>query len=172
MATTEAQQKEARDQLALVLSFFPRVDSKLSAVLAVNTAMLATLSTTFPAASKLSPLSITTSALTTLLLALSFFFLYRGGFPNTEGGGSSLTYFRSIAAKNESAYISAYAALTPEQLRSDLLAQVWRNSCILTSKYASLKKAFILMASALLPWAVTIALFAMAKQGLHVAVTR
>jgi hypothetical protein len=37
------QRKEARDQLNLVLSFFSRVDAKASALLAIDTGMLALL---------------------------------------------------------------------------------------------------------------------------------
>ena len=37
------ERKEARDQLTLILSFFPRVDAKASAILAINTGMLAVL---------------------------------------------------------------------------------------------------------------------------------
>ena|SRR5437870_9427064 len=42
------QRKEARDQLSLVLSFFSRVDSKASALLAIDTGMLAILSSNAP----------------------------------------------------------------------------------------------------------------------------
>jgi hypothetical protein len=42
------QRKEARDQLTLILSFFSRVDAKASALLAINTGMLAVLATNAP----------------------------------------------------------------------------------------------------------------------------
>jgi len=42
------EREEARDQLTLVLSFFPRVDAKASAILAINTAMLAVLASNAP----------------------------------------------------------------------------------------------------------------------------
>ena len=39
------ERKEARDQLTLILSFFSRVDAKASALLAIDTGMLAVLAT-------------------------------------------------------------------------------------------------------------------------------
>jgi len=44
------QRKEARDQLTLILSFFSRVDAKASALLAINTGMLAILASNAPSA--------------------------------------------------------------------------------------------------------------------------
>jgi hypothetical protein len=160
--------KDARDQLSLVLSFFPRVDAKLSTVLAVDTALLATMSATVPSFRQIDVLSWIASTVTVILLVLSFFHLYRGGFPNTKGGHSSLIYFREIAARTEARFLEAYICETPQGFRADLLAQVWRNSEILAAKYDHLKLAFIFMASALLPWAATLAMFSFDKQSLHV----
>ncbi len=172
MKTDTDTAKDARDQLTLVLSFFPRVDAKLSTVLAVDTALLATMSAAVPSFGQMNAWTWVGSSLTVVLLILSFVFLYRGGFPDTKGGHSSLIYFRQIAAHTEARFIEAYEAQSPETLRRDLLTQVWRNSEILTAKYDSLKRSFIFMAFSLLPWAATLAMFSFAKQGLHIAVTR
>ena len=79
-------------------------------------------------------------------------------------------YFRDIAARNEARFLEDFANQTAEALRADILAQVWRNSAILTAKYRQLKLAFVFMACALLPWAVSLATFSLAKQGLHIIV--
>jgi hypothetical protein len=50
--------KDAREQLAIVLSFFSRVDSKLSTVLAVDIGMLAALSAGVPNIKDLSVWSV------------------------------------------------------------------------------------------------------------------
>jgi len=159
--------KDARDQLNLILSFFPRVDAKLSIILAVNTAILATMSAAVPSLHQITAVAVAAGILTAILLALSFYNLYRAGFPNTKGGHSSVIYFRNIAARNEAKFLADYTACTPKALRADLLAQVWRNSEILTGKYVHLKQAFVFMSCALLPWAVALVSFSVAKRGLH-----
>jgi hypothetical protein len=53
MSVDDAALKDARDQLNLILSFFPRVDTKLSTILALDTGMLAALSATLPALDKM-----------------------------------------------------------------------------------------------------------------------
>jgi hypothetical protein len=99
-------------------------------------------------------------AITILLLASSIIFLYRGAFPSLKGGHASLIYFREIANRTEHKFIEEFKAQTDEQHVSDLLGQVWRNSEILKIKFDSLKMAFTLLAWALIPWVISLALFA------------
>ncbi len=61
----------SKDQLNLVLSFFSRLDSKLSVLLAIDTGMLAVLGTDAPPLQALSWAMIIASALTVLLLGTS-----------------------------------------------------------------------------------------------------
>jgi len=82
-------------------------------------------------------------AFTTVLIAVSYLFLYKGGFPDVKGGNASLIYFSEICKRTESKFINEYCEATQEALRSDVLGQVWRNSEILTEKYRCLKVAFI-----------------------------
>ena len=156
MKTDNDALKDARDQLNLILGFFPRVDAKLSTVLAVDTAILATMTAAVPPFCQMNAWSWVSSSATVTLLALSFVHLYLGGFPNTKGGESSLIYFRQIASRTEARFVEAYAGQSHEALRMDLLTQVWRNSEILAAKYDNLKLAFIFMALTLLPWAATL----------------
>ena len=46
-----------------------------------------------------------------------------------------------------------------ERCAKDVLGQVWRNSEILKQKFDALKVAFILMAIAIFPWVVAVAMF-------------
>ena len=48
-----------RDQLTLILSFFPRVDARLSTILAIDPAILATLGAAVPSATEDSPTAST-----------------------------------------------------------------------------------------------------------------
>jgi hypothetical protein len=158
--------KDARDQLSMILGFFPRVDAKLSTILAIDTAMLASMSAGAPPQLTLSLYTAIPPIATAALLAVSYYCLYRGGFPNLRGGHSSLVYFKDIAARNESKFVEDYQKQTPESLRLDLLAQVWRNSEILAEKFRFLRLAFICMAFAVVPWVMSVTLFAM-ERGRH-----
>jgi Pycsar effector protein len=150
----------SKDLLTLVLSFFSRVDAKMSVVLAVDTGMLAALAADSPPIKNLSWLMIIVAAITILLLGASIVFLYRGAFPSLKGGNASLIYFREIASRTEHKFIEEFTAQSDEQHVNDLLGQVWRNSEILKMKFDSLKIAFTLLAFAIIPWLVCLVLFA------------
>jgi hypothetical protein len=150
----------SKDQLTLVLNFFARIESKLSVVLAIDTGMLAVLTTDAPPLKALSGPMIATAALAILLLAASIFFLYKGAFPSLKGGHASLVYFSEIAARTEHQFIEQFKNQSHEQYINDLLGQVWRNSEILTAKFGALKTGFTLLAIAIVPWVLALALFA------------
>lgn len=154
--------KEARDQLNLVLGFFSRVDAKASVVLAINTGMLAVLASNAPPLQKISILARVTAVITLLIIAASFWFLYRIAFPSLSGGHRSLIYFREIANRTESGFIDEFSQQTHQARAKDVLGQVWRNSEILKQKFDALKVAFILMAIAILPWVAAVAMFSAA----------
>ncbi len=155
----EDQLKAARDQLTLVLSFFARVDTKLSVVLGANVGMLGILFTRVTAAGiPAFPPSFLWAliGLFLVLLALSSFYLYRGSFPSLEGGAGSLVYFREIAARGERDFVDAFSRLSSSTLTADLLSQSWRNSVILTQKFASLRRAYTWSAFSIIPWALAL----------------
>lgn len=164
--------KEARDQLTLILSFFSRVDAKASALLAINTGMLAILASNAPPIGTMTVLSCVLAGITAALIAASLWFLYRVAFPALDGGHDSLIYFREIAKKTESSFIDAFTAQDEVARIKDLLGQVWRNSCILAVKFNALKLAFILMALAILPWAIAVAMFSSQHPGVRALITR
>lgn len=170
--SSQDQRKEARDQLTLILSFFSRVDAKASALLAINTGMLAILASNAPPISTMSVFSYVLSGTTAALIAASLWFLYRVAFPALDGGHESLIYFREIARRTESSFIDVFTGQDEIPRVKDLLGQVWRNSCILTAKFDALKRAFILMALAILPWGTAVALFSSQHPGVHTFLTR
>jgi len=164
--------KEARDQLTLVLSFFSRVDAKASALLAIDTGMLAILTSNSPPFADISTPSSIGACLTLLMLSASLWFLYRVAFPTLDGGHQSLIYFREIGRRTETGFIDAFTAQDESARVKDLLGQVWRNSCILSKKFDSLKLAFILMALAIIPWSCTVALFSAQHPVIHSLTTK
>jgi hypothetical protein len=170
MLVSDASLKDARDQLTLVLSFFSRVDAKLSTILAVDTGMLAALSASVPSLQHVSAWMAVAPVLTTGLIVVSYVYLYRGGFPDVKGGHASTVYFKEIAKRTEAKFIEEYSRHTPESLRDDVLGQVWRNSEILAQKFRCLKLAFIFMALAAIPWAVGLAVFALSRANMQAVV--
>lgn len=143
----------ARDQLALVLGFFPRVDAKLSVVLGIDIAMLGYMASKVPPWSSIGQSAWIALGTTTVLLVASLWHLYQGSFPNLEGGGGSLVYFGEIAKRTEARFIEEYRALTEEGLAKDLLGQAWRNSEILRQKFSHLVWAYRFMGLASFAWA-------------------
>jgi hypothetical protein len=166
------QRREARDQLSLVLSFFSRVDAKASALLAIDTGMLALLSSKARPFTTMPGLSYALAGVTVAMLGGSLWFLYRVSFPSLDGGHQSLIYFREIARRTETNFIDAFRAEEEDSRVKDLLGQIWRNSCILTAKFNALKWAFILMALAIIPWSVTVALFTSQAPSIQTVITK
>jgi len=152
--------KDARDQLGLVLGFFPRVDAKASVVLAIDTGMLAVLSSKVSPLGTMPAVAIVAASLCLLMLAGSFWFLYKVAFPALAGGHQSLVYFREIAKRTEAKFIEEFIAQDETARSRDLLGQVWRNSEILKMKFDALRWAFVLMALGIAPWVVSVSLFA------------
>jgi Family of unknown function (DUF5706) len=149
----------SREELNLVLAFFPRVESKSSVLLAIDTSMLGFLAAKAPPIGEWSlPMDIS-AGVSFALLAWSIAMLYHGAFPRLEGGQGSLIYFREIAGRTEHRFVEEFRGQSDEQYTNDLLGQTWRNSQILTTKYDCLKQAFTSMALSILPWLVAIALF-------------
>jgi hypothetical protein len=171
-ASAQDQRKEARDQLTLILSFFSRVDAKASALLAINTGMLAILASHAPPVGTMSVLSYVLAGITLAMIAASLWFLYRVAFPALDGGHESLIYFREIAKRTESSFIDTFTAQDEVSRVKDLLGQIWRNSCILTAKFNSLKRAFICVALAINPWAIAVAMFSSQHPGVRALITR
>jgi len=154
-------QSTAKDQLTLVLSFFPRVDAKASVVLAVDTGMAGYLASRLPSPQTVPLWELIAPSTTFVLVAISFVYLYKGAFPNLAGGHDSLVYFHQIAKRTEAKFIEEFSTQSETDYGKDLLGQAWRNSEILVLKFRFLKSAFIFMALAIIPWTIALAQFGM-----------
>ncbi len=153
----------AKDQLNLVMGFFSRVDAKLSVLFVVSTGMLGVLATHAAPVSVWTWPMIISAGLATILIGVAIFWIYKGAFPNLDGGALSLVYFREIAMRTEYKFIEEFKAQAQEHRVNDLLGQVWRNSEILTIKFKAIKKSFTILAIATLPWVCALSLFAAAR---------
>lgn len=142
------------------MGFFGRVESKASVVLALDTGMLAVLAANVPSP-KYFEWKMIFAIVPVILIGVSYWFLFRISFPDLKGGTSSLIYFREIAKRTEHKFIEEFKALDESAYINDLLGQVWRNSEILSKKFDLLRAAFVLMLWAVIPWLVSVALFAL-----------
>jgi Family of unknown function (DUF5706) len=152
-----------KDELGLVLSFFPRVDAKASVVLAVDTGMVGYLAAHLPELNSMRWWEFLAPACTIALLTWSFWYLYKGAFPQLKGGEDSLVYFREIARRTETKFIDDFMSQQEPAYIKDLLGQTWRNSQILKAKFDDLRCSFIFMAIAVVPWTISLADFALRK---------
>jgi hypothetical protein len=149
-----------KDELQLVLSFFSRVESRSSVVLAIDTGMAAFLVGNAPPVRSFSVLMTIMSIATLVLLGVSIVFLYVGSAPNLKGGEESLVYFAEISKHREHKFIEDFAAQSEREYANDLLGQAWRNAKILSIKFHCLKWAFRFMAFAITPWLISLGFFA------------
>jgi len=144
--------EDAERQLDRVQSFFPRIDSKVSAIFAITAAQLA-----------IAALNLSREDLVHwyvwVLMALfiggvgwTMISLYFCTYPHLGGGDASLTYFKKIAEMSEEEFDGRYKALTHSELQDDFIRQVWRNAQIVNIKYWYLRNATISSMLSLAPW--------------------
>jgi hypothetical protein len=148
----------AIEELNLIMQFFPRVDSKLAFVFALDLGMLALLAANAPKLDPNSP-SQFFALVPVLVLGASLWYVYRGSYPNTVGGHQSLIYFREIALRTESGFAREFSSQSRGAYVSALLEQIHRNSAILARKYDAAKAAFVLTGVAVIPWLISLLLF-------------
>ena len=158
MNTTD-QIKTANDLLTKVLSFFPRVDTKANALLAINTGMLAILVANSPSFVEFNTWYMFIPLVPILIIGMSIWHVYKCSFPKLGGGNGSLIYFQEIANRTEVNYLDEFKALTEDKLLKDLVGQIWRNSEVLKLKYQHIKWAFNLLALAIVPWILSLGIF-------------
>ena len=151
----------AWNQLTLVLSFFARIDTKLSVVLGLDLGMLTLLATKAPSLEKFTAFQTAATSICLVPIALSLYHLYHGSFPHLKGGTNSTVYFRTIAGMTEADFVSGYRGMTLAAIADDVLEQAWRNSKILTSKFDSLSRGYRWFSIAVVPWLAALASWSM-----------
>jgi hypothetical protein len=149
----------AEKNLARLLDWIGRFDTKTSVLLGVTTGMLGVLASFSPTPSKWTFSQILWAITAAFPLALAFWFIYYAAYPRTKGPAKSLVFFGSIAKNTFSEYRQQFISLTPDRYLEDILEQCHRNSEIIDAKFVHLKRAYICTLLALLPWGLTIYLF-------------
>ncbi len=142
-----------------VLSFIPRVDAKISTLLAINTGMLALLGSNMPALDLFKEWYMFVPILPLISVSATLYFLYQSSYPSLHGGQSSLIYFREICKRTESNFMKEFQAQTEEDFAKDIMGQTWRNAEIASKKYQTIKNAFVCTALTIVPWAISLSIF-------------
>lgn len=148
----QEQVQAAWNQLNLVLGFFPRIDSRLSAVLALDLGMLALVGSRWPGGDAVTLRTFLLALAFVVPLCVSFYHLWVAIVPDRRGGTGSLVFFRSIASMQESEFRVRFMKLSHTELARDLLEQAWRNARVLECKFNSLRDACRGMAAAVPAW--------------------
>jgi hypothetical protein len=146
------QVQSAWNELNLVLGFFPRIDSRLSAVLALDLGMLALVGGRWPVGGAVTLGTVVLAVAFMVPLCVSIYQLWAAIIPDRRGGTGSLVFFRSIASMEESEFRGRFMKLSHTELACDLLEQAWRNARVLECKFSSLRYACLGMAVAVPAW--------------------
>jgi len=151
--------KDAREQLNLVLGFFPRVDSKASVVLAINSGMLAVLPRMPPLGRRYQSGRSLQLHLTLLMIAGSFWFLYKVSFPILSGGQQSVNLLSGNREQNRS---EIHRRVCGSGRKSKVTGCPRSGMAKLRNPKDEIRRsavAFVLMAASLVPWVVLVFLF-------------
>ncbi|MBZ9940164.1 DUF5706 domain-containing protein [Mesorhizobium sp. BR1-1-13] len=143
----------AERQLDRIMNFFPRIDSKVSALFAIVSGQVAFAAINITIDDLKSWWIAIPAIVFVICIVWSIGNLYRCTFPHLTGGHASLVYFKEIAKLTEAGFVDRYLSLNEETLRRDVIGQIWRNSEIVALKYDYLKQATVATMVALLPWA-------------------
>lgn len=147
---------QAETNLQRKLDWVGRHDSRTIFVTGVIIAMLGILAS---ASSKIAIWTLfeySVFGLTALLLFGSLFFIYRSQYPKTFSQNTSLNYFGTISEMKFDEFKRRTKQSSDEEYFDDLLCQIHINSQILKLKFGFLKKSFILLGMAVIPWLISI----------------
>jgi hypothetical protein len=158
VAPSEARYRleRAESHLAYLQGFFPRIDTKVSALFGICTAELAV------ALLNINPIDLqrwyvsVPLGIFIALLIWTYVHLYRCTFPHLEGGTSSLVYFQEISKRTELTFVADYCGADTDAMLKDYCGQIWRNSPILTLKYQFLTRSTLGALLSVVPWGVVL----------------
>lgn len=139
-------------QLDRIQSFIPRIDTRMTGYFAIVSAQAALL---FNA---ITPQDVSHWFNMVCLIAflsctvLALLNIYQCAHPTLRGNGQSLIFFAEIDKLVQVDFIKKFNEQSEEELRTDFLRQIHRNSQIVTQKYASLRRAGTSILIGTVPW--------------------
>jgi hypothetical protein len=165
MSTSVTQEVLLRTEqnLQRQLDWSGRYDSRSATILGLGIAMLGFLATEAPPPAAWDCACIIASMATSMIIAGSLYYVYQGQYPRTEPANESLIYFGSIAKLDQQTFKSKVSCQTDDEHFDDLCHQAHLNARLMTSKFASLRSAFVTLVIAVPPWIATIVWFRIVK---------
>jgi hypothetical protein len=144
----------ALGQLDRTQAFHGRVEGRAATLLTLNLAMA---STTIVNLTKeiLSTYWAGVAALALGAMAVAFFWLILVSYSHLANKvRPSVLFFGDVARVKSDVYVSEVKAVSTGDLIDDALCQIWRNSEILTMKFARTQRAFFATSCAIVMWMV------------------
>ena len=141
----------AERQFERIQQFFPRIDSKVSAIFAIASSQMAV-------ASFMSPKNlgswwmIIPAVLFAVAIGWTVYNLYRCTFPHMKPSPDSLIYFNEIIQLKREEFVERYANASEDELMRDFARQTWHTSMIAAAKFKYLKQATVAAMLSLIPW--------------------
>lgn len=148
-----------KDNLNRILSFFSRVDTLSSVVLALILGMYAIAASNAPSIQKIHIVQVVFIALFIFTSGFSLYQLYKCSFPRLECEEESLIYFQEIAKLTQTEYARKLLNQTSKDYLHDLIKQTWRNAEILKQKFEHIKQSFIYLGISIIPWLILLYFF-------------
>lgn len=143
-------------ELSRLLSWVQSVETRMSWVLPLSTAMLGALAVLAPTFSKWAIFPAIMTAFAVLFLVLSVVFSALSSFPRTTGPKGSLIYFGGIVSKELEQYDKDIKGLSKEDYIDDLIRQCHRNAQVAERKYAWIQRALGCLFIASAPWVISV----------------
>ncbi len=138
------------------LGWIAAADAKVAVIVALDTAVFATLATAYASAKSpvawASLMSMATGALLVIALACAAMSL----FPRTDGPKQSLVFFGPVATASHADYIASLSSVPLNKLHDDIAAQIHRNAEIAKVKHRWVRRSMGWSFLASSPWAVAV----------------
>ena len=117
------------------LGWIAAADSKVAVIVALDTAVFATLATAYASAKAPIAWASLTSMATGALLVIALAFAAMSLFPRTDGPKQSILFFGPVATESRVDYTAALVASPFDKLHEDIAAQIHRNAEIAKVKH-------------------------------------
>ncbi|MFO1010548.1 MAG: DUF5706 domain-containing protein [Planctomycetota bacterium] len=144
------------DELARLLEWIRAVDAKVPVLMAISSAIVASVAAVAPVPSNLNWNSIAWIAAGVAPQVVSLVYCALATFPQTKGPSGSLIFFGGIASRSAEQHRLDVARLTRDAHLADLTAQCHRNAQIAAIKYQRVRRATAWLFIGLAPWVVAI----------------
>lgn len=138
------------------LEWISAADAKVAVIIAIDTAMFASLATAYANAKIQIPCSFTMLAITVACIIVAIFCAAMSLFPRIDGPKESLIFFGPISEKSRSEYVASLNEVSLEKIYSDISSQIHRNAEIANAKHRWVKNSMEWSFIALIPWAIAI----------------